>query len=426
MSKITKTLLKEVILDQREKKSPSYLIPRELENDIKKLGKSGQIVIISGIRRCGKSTLLKMINSSQKESDYYLNFDDERLIDFNVNDFQLLVEVFLELFGEQKTFYFDEIQNVDGWERFARRINDEGNKVYITGSNASMLSRELGTRLTGRYIEKHLYPFSFSEFLLFKGVDYNKKLQFNTKEKIKIKKIFGQYARLGGFPAHIKNEDSEYFKYLYESIIYRDIIVRYNLPNEKPLKELTHFCAGNMGKEISFNSLKEVVGLNSSTTIKEYFEYLENSFLIFLLPRFDFSFKKQVYFNKKTYFIDTALAKNIGFSFSEDFGRILENIVFLQLKRNDKEIYFNKNKKECDFIIKDKNKIVEALQVAKTLSDKKTKEREIAGLIEAIKTYNLRSGTIITEDDEGEEKIGKIIIKIVPIYKWLLERQNSG
>ncbi len=419
---ISKTILKEVILDQGEKKTPQYFVARELEEDVRKSGKSGQIVVISGIRRCGKSTLLQIIRSDRKESDYYLNFDDERLIDFNVKDFQLLIEVFLELFGEQKTFYFDEIQNVPGWELFINRLKREGYDIIITGSNASMLSRELGTHLTGRYIEKHLYPFSFAEFLDFKKIEYDKKLVFNTKEKIKIKKLFDQYVRLGGFPDYVKNENGDYLKSLYESIIYRDIIVRYNLPSEKPLKELAHFCASNFGKEISFNALKEVIGLHSSTTVKEYFEYLENSFLVFLLPRFDFSVKKQVYLNKKAYFGDMALAKNIGFYFSDDSGRILENIVFLHLKRKNKEIYFHKKNKECDFILKEGNKIVKALQIAKSLKNKKTKEREIAGLIEAMEEYKLKSGLIITEDEEDEIKINNSIIFIKPIYKWLLEQ----
>ena len=366
------------------------------------------------------STLLETIRALEKKHDYYLNFDDERLIDFNVNDVQLLIEVFLELFGEQKSFYFDEIQNVASWERFVRRIHDQGNRVYITGSNASMLSQELGTHLTGRYIEKHLYPFSFSEFLLFEKVNYDASIQFSTKKKVEIKKAFNKYFELGGFPSYINNKDSDYLKYLYENIIYRDIIVRYNLPNEKPLKELAYFCASNIGKEISFNSLKNVINISSSTSIKEYFEYFNNSFLVFLLPCFDFSFKKQIFLNKKVYFIDTALAKTVGFRFSEDYGRILENIVFLQLKRMGKDIYFHKKKKECNFLIKEKNKITKALQVVKSLSDKKVEEREITGLLEAMKEHKLKNGFIITEDEEGEEIIDNCRITIIPIYKWLL------
>jgi len=416
-----KTLLKEIISDQRRKALPLDFIERELESSIKE-SRSECVTIISGVRRCGKSTFLGAIRAKQKESDYFLNFDDERLIDFSVNDFQPLFEVFLELFGEQRIFYFDEIQNVSGWERFVRRLHDDGNKVFITGSNASMLSRELGTRLTGRYVEKRLFPFSFSEFLRFDKTNYNKALQFSTTEKIKIKKTFNRFLRLGGFPLYVKMQDGDYLKSLYESIIYRDIIVRYNIPNEKPLKELTHFCASNIGKEISFNSLKEVIGISSSTSIKEYFGYLENSFLVFLLPRFDYSLKRQTYLGKKIYFIDSALADNVGFRFSEDLGRMLENAVFLQLKRENKEIYFHRKEKECDFLIKNGNKITEAMQVSKSLKNEKTKQREISGLIEAMNEYELKNGTIITEDEEGDEKIDKFHITIKPIYKWLLER----
>ncbi|MCK5357132.1 MAG: ATP-binding protein, partial [Elusimicrobiales bacterium] len=395
-----KTILKEIVLDQKNKKMPVDFVRRDIELKVKK-DKGDHIVIISGIRRCGKSTLLNSIRQERKESDYFLDFDDERLIDFSVNDFQLLYEVFLELFGEQRVFYFDEIQNISGWERFIRRLHNNGNKVYITGSNASMLSRELGTHLTGRFIETCLYPFSFTEFLKFKKFEYNHNLHLNTQEKIKLKRMFNEYLRLGGFPSYIKTEDNDYLKSLYESIIYRDIIVRYKLPQEKPLKEVVHYCASNIAKEISFNSLKDIAGIKSSTSIKEYFEYLENSFFVFLLNRFDYSLKKQIYFNKKVYFCDMAMANNIGFHFSEDFGRVLENIVFLQLQRQGKEIYFHKSKVECDFLVKEKNRIIMAIQVSRSLKNKETRDREIFGLIDAIKQYKLKSGLILTEDEEG-------------------------
>ncbi|MCK5583408.1 MAG: ATP-binding protein [Elusimicrobiales bacterium] len=414
-----KTILKEIVMDQKNKKMPVDFVRRDIELKVKK-DKGDHIVIISGIRRCGKSTLLNSIRQEKKESDYFLDFDDERLIDFSVNDFQLLYEVFLELFGEQKVFYFDEIQNISGWERFIRRLHDNGNKVYITGSNASMLSRELGTHLTGRFIEICLYPFSFTEFLKFKKFEYNHNLHLNTQEKIKLKRMFNEYLRLGGFPSYIKTEDNDYLKSLYESIIYRDIIVRYKLPQEKPLKEVVHYCASNIAKEISFNSMKDIAGIKSSTSIKEYFEYLENSFFVFLLNRFDYSLKKQIYFNKKVCFCDMAMANNIGFHFSEDFGRVLENIVFLQLQRQGKEIYFHKSKVECDFLVKEKNRIIMAIQVSRSLKNKETRDREIFGLIDAIKQYKLKSGLILTEDEEGDIKEGGYNIKIMPVWKWLL------
>ncbi len=415
-----KNRIKKIILDQSLIKEKKDIIKRELENDIEKNKKSKQILILSGIRRCGKSTLLHKIRSKNKESDYYLNFDDERLIDFKVDDFQKLYEIFLELFGEQKTFYFDEIQNIENWERFVRRIHDDGNKIYITGSNASMLSRELGTHLTGRHVQKKLFPFSFREFLNYNNIRISNVERLDTRESIKMKKAFNLFFKKGGFPEYLKTNDIEYLKSLYESIIYRDIVTRYKLTNEKQIKELVFYSASNIGKEVSFNSLKNVIGVKNSTTVKEYFGYLENSFLVFLLPKYDYSLKKQIYYNKKLYIIDNALAQAVGFRFSEDYGRMLENIVFLELKRRAKEIFYHQAKKECDFIIKEGIKIVEAIQIVKTMSEEKTRKREMDGLIEAMEAYKLKQGLILTEDEEGEEMIANKKIKIMPVWKWLL------
>ena len=218
----------------------------------------------------------------------------------------------------------------------------------------------------------------------------------------------------------LKTNDIEYLKSLYESIIYRDIVTRYKLTNEKQIKELVFYSASNIGKEVSFNSLKNVIGVKNSTTVKEYFGYLENSFLVFLLPRYDYSLKKQIYYNKKLYIIDNALAQAVGFRFSEDYGRMLENIVFLELKRRAKEIFYHQAKKECDFIIKEGIKIVEAIQIVKTMSEEKTRKREMDGLIEAMEAYKLKQGLILTEDEEGEEMIANKKIKIMPVWKWLL------
>lgn len=409
--------LKEIVLDQERAKKNFPLIERDIFPKVEAYFKNPFVIIVSGLRRVGKSTLLQQIRA--KHQGYYLNFDDERLVNFHLEDFQKLHEVFLELFGEQNLFYFDEIQNVPGWERFVRRLHDQQKKVFITGSNASLLSRELGTHLTGRYLEINLYPFSFKEFLRLRGISYTPKEFYLTEIKAKLKKQLEEYISKGGLPEYLHTDNKDYLKTLYENLLYRDIIVRYKLPQEKVLKELVYFVANNISKELSFNSVKKLLNVGSPTTIKEYFQFLENSFLVFLVNKFDYSFKKQIYNNKKVYLIDNALALNLGFRISKDSGRLLENAVFLELKRRSHEIYYYSDKQECDFVVKDNNKISAAIQVCYELN-RDNKEREISGLLGALKYFKLKEGIILTHEQEEEMVIENKKIKIVPVWKWML------
>ena len=194
---MNKIELKAIIIDQNKRKQEENLADRDLFDKLESYIKNDLIIIISGVRRCGKSTLLSQIR--KKHPGYYINFDDERLINFKVEDFQILEELFIELYGEKKIFYFDEIQNIPIWERFVRRLHDERKKVFITGSNASMLSRELGTHLTGRYLGLELFPFSFKEFLNLKNVELNKNSLYLKAERAKIKTILKIIFLKGGF-----------------------------------------------------------------------------------------------------------------------------------------------------------------------------------------------------------------------------------
>ena len=414
---MNKEQLRDILLLQNEKiTTDEFLIERELLKKITEFENTPFVIIISGVRRCGKSTLLKQI---RPDDSYYINFDDERFVSFSVDDFQQMYEMLIELFGERKKFFFDEIQNIKGWERFVRRLHNQNNKIYVTGSNASMLSKELGTHLTGRHIALELFPFSFGEYLLFKNYELKELDRLTSIEKSKIRNIFLEFLDKGGFPEYLRTGKTEYLKNLYENILYRDIIVRHNLRSEKPLKITTHFAASNVGKELSFNSIKNLTGLTSATTIKEYFQYLENSYLMFLLPMYSDSLKKQIYNNKKVYCIDSKLAETVGFRFSQDRGRMLENAVFLQLKRQCKEMYYHRGKKECDLVVKEGNAIVAAIQVTWSLNDENRK-REIGGLMDALNSYDLDEGLILTFDREDEfKKDGKRII-IMPVWKWLL------
>jgi predicted AAA+ superfamily ATPase len=408
--------LEQVIQDQRLLKFEDGFLKRTPD-----FHSSNEILVISGIRRCGKSTLMQEIRTNNEESDYYLNFDDERLVSFSLDDFQKLYELFIELYGEQRTFYFDEIQNIKGWERFVRRLYDYGNKIYITGSNASMLSRELGTHLTGRYIQYELFPFSFKEFLHFNNIDFNPGKIKSTNGKSTTKSMFNKYFHVGGFPAFLKSGNTQYLESLYQSIIYRDVMVRNGIANEREILELVHYLASNVARLITYNSLTKVIGVKNPSTVKNYLSYLQNTYMIFLLSKHDYSLKKQLQNPKKVYFIDNALVRQLGFFNSEDNGRLLENIVFIELMRRKKDVYYHKNKKECDFVIKDKNKITEAIQVSWDISESKTLEREISGLVEAMRDYSLNEGLILTNSEEKRIIKDDKIINVKPVWKWLLE-----
>lgn len=419
-----KSLLCQVIADQRKEPMPETVVPRARFKELSHLVDNKQVIIISGIRRCGKSILMHILREHLPESDCCINFDDDRLALFKLEHFPMLLESFIELYGVQNTFYFDEIQNIPGWERFVRRLHNEGKKVFITGSNASLLSNELGTHLTGRHIAIKLFPFSFREYIYKKDPNILSKKNRSTTEFSLLKKYFSEFKVMGGMPEYLENNQKQYLQTLYESILYRDIIVRHKLTQQKTIKELVYYLASNNAKEFTYNSLRKLLGVASSNTISEYCHYLENSFLCFTLNRFSYSLKKQTHYAKKIYFIDQALAESLGFRFSEDNGRTLENIVFLQLIRDSKDVYFHKEKQECDFVVRDGYAVSEAIQVCVSLKDEKTKKREINGLIEAMDAYELKTGMIITEDEEFNESIEHndqtYQIAVVPCWKWLI------
>lgn len=416
-----KDLLKEVILEQKVI-SPEPFVDRHFPEN---LIKCKEIIIISGIRRCGKSVLLQQIRNTNIERDYYINFDDERLIHFKTENFRILHEVFIELFGEQSTFYFDEIQNIPEWERFVRRLYDAGNKIYLTGSNASLLSKELGTRLTGRNIPYELYPFSFSEYLSFRGMKHQPNDALTTKGRALLSKNFQQYLTEGGFPQFLHNSDNDYLKALYENILYRDVMVRNNLSNEREIIKLVTFLASNTAKLSSNNSLTVATGIKSPTTIKNYISYLADTYLLFQVNKFDYSLKKQIQNPKKTYFIDNALTSRLGFNFSGNTGRYLENLVFIELKRRKKTVFYHSDKHECDFVVRDGNTISEAIQVSYDISDTATYAREMAGLSEAMNLNKLSSGLVITANEDKTIVEDNKTIRIVPAWKWLLEKENK-
>ncbi len=422
-----KPLLKEIVLEQeKDRKSLDKGISRMALAVALRHAALPHAVVVSGVRRCGKSTLLnQVIGDHYKDGVYYLNFEDERLVDFTVEDFNDLYEVFLELYGEKKVFFFDEIQNIPKWEMFVRRMQGKGCKFFITGSNASLLSKELGTKLSGRNINIELFPFSFLEFLSFKGVQPSKNGLFLTVERATLKKHFSEYLRHGGMPEYLKYQDRVLLKRVYEDILYRDIVARYGIKQVKPLRELGLYLLSNIGGTFSYNNLKKVLGLGSMNTIKSYADYLENSYLIFLISKFSYSLKEQFVALKKIYCIDNGLAESIAFQFSKNKGKFLENLVFLELKRIGSEIYYYKttNNLEVDFLVKTGKKNLQLIQVADNLDNDKTRQREINSLTRAMEELKLKEALILTDDTEDDLKIEGKRIKIIPLYKWLLREE---
>ncbi|MCK5136293.1 MAG: ATP-binding protein [Bacteroidales bacterium] len=361
------------------------------------------VKILTGIRRCGKSTVLLQIARKHPHFNY-LSFEDPRLSAFGVNDFFKLEKIFGRI-GNSELFFFDEIQNVDGWERYVRVLHDKKQKVIVTGSNAKILSKELGTSLTGRQISLEVFPFSYVEYLA----------HFNLNAGVE---SFSGYFQLGGMPEFLNTKNRDVLLNLYNDLIYRDIVVRHGLRNPKIVKELGVFLATNIGKEFSFNNLAKTFELGSSNTVASYISYFEDAYLFLTVPRFSFSLKQQAKNPKKIYGIDTGLITNLSMSFSKDQGRLLENLVFIHLLRLGKDVYYYRQKGECNFIVSKNNKVEMAVQVCYDLNVDNLR-REVNGLAEALNELGLTEGFIFTFNQKDElEKDGKII-NVIPVWEWM-------
>lgn len=365
-------------------------------------------IILSGVRRCGKSTLLRQMSKKIKNF-YYFNFEDPKAYGFELGDFQRLDEVFHEEYQESNYYFFDEIQNVQKWELFIRAMLDKGKHFVITGSNASLLSKELGTRLTGRHLRYELFPFSFKEFLKLAS----KKADITS---------FQDYFIKGGFPQYLKVGSSEVLQELFNDILIRDISIRHKIRNLRALREMALYLITNVGKEFSYNSLKKIFKLGSVNSAISFVSYFEDSYMLFTVPKFDYSIKKQIINPKKVYSIDNGFSNVNSASFSEDKGRMLENLVFLSLRKKNREIFYFQENGECDFVIKQGTKITKAIQVCYELNEQ-NKEREITGLTEALEKFKLKEGLILTYDQEDEFKTDNNVIKVIPVWKWVLEEK---
>ena len=418
------------------KKSPDTGIPRffYLEK-LKKLLLTGQIIVITGARRSGKSFIMRqlakeLIKRGVNENRILIvNFEDPRFIDLNPQLLQQIYETYLEFLNpkDKPYIFFDEVQEVQKWEKWVRTMQElKKANIILSGSNAKLLSRELATLLTGRHLDITVFPLSFKEFLDFNGLYLKEELDFVSK-KIEIKRLMRNYLEFGSFPEVVlQKEKREILLSYFEDILNKDLVRRYKIRKSENLKALIKFYLANPSSLITFSSLEKSLKI-SADTIEKFSNYFETAYLTFFLKRFSFKIKEQEKSPRKVYTVDTGLANTIGFRFSQNLGKLAENIVFLELKRKalfypDLEFYYWKDERhrEVDFLIKEKLKVNKLLQVCWNIEDKETRKREIESLIKAMREFKLNEGLIINEDYEGEEKIKGKEIKFIPLWKWLL------
>ncbi len=397
---LTEDLLTYIIEDQLKTPEPTHLIRRMLPKETQ----TGRIRIISGIRRCGKSTFLRERFRDSGQA-LFLNFEDPRLEGFDLQDFYK-IETIADKQGKT-VFVFDEIQNVSEWEHYVRSAYDRKKQLFITGSNAGMLSRELGTKLTGRYRQTELFPFSYPEFLEFR----------NLQKGIE---SLERYLLEGGFPEYLEENDPEYLRTLLRDIVSRDIAVRRNLRNESDLIRLAVFLLSNCGKEFSFNRITGSLQISSVRTTIDYCDYLRESYLLDYIPRFSWSVRQQQNNPKKVFGVDTGLIKANSLSLSQDAGRLLENLVFTHLRRRVVKIEYYKDERcECDFVVREPG-VASAIQVCSRI-DRQNMQREVTGLKNAIIATKVKQGYIITLDQE-DTLDG---FPVIPAWKWLSDSNLS-
>ncbi|MBW1926524.1 MAG: ATP-binding protein [Deltaproteobacteria bacterium] len=429
-----KRKLRELLVEHKEHalKAGDYFA-RQASSDPDRLFAQKEIHTITGVRRSGKSTLMrllmkKLLDSGRTELNQllFLNFEDERFTEFRSSDFQALYEAYLELeapLAGKKYFFLDEIHNVPVWQRWVNRLYEfEDIKIFVTGSNAAMLSSEVATALTGRNRIMELFPFSFREFVRVKGTIPDDRDFLRPEKRAALVHLFDRYVQTGGFPEALKTGDTSILQEYFRDIIYRDIVARHGLRNVRELKELALYLASNISCRMSYKKLQDLISVRSVNTVKNYLSYLEDAFLFIRINLFDYSIKKQIYNPAKIYCVDHALAAAAGFRFSADIGRTLENIVCLELKRRGHEIYYWRNRAglEVDFLVKQGLDITGAIQVCHDLEEPGTKRREIKAALAAAKKFGLDKVTVVTSDLWQEETLDGVKIDYLPVWKWLL------
>lgn len=428
-----KNIILQLIDDFHERKLPELVFRNKEFSEVK-----GKAEVVIGMRRAGKTwfcyqKIKELLGSGiKKEQILYLNFEDDRLLEFNVNNFQEILDVYFGKYPEHRNvrcyFFFDEIQRIDQWEMFIRRLLDTENlQIFITGSSSKLLGSEIATSLRGRSLPIEIFPFSFEEYLKFHGLFSDRPKTFGANTASKLRKAVKDYLEVGGFPEVQKTDLDvriEILQGYIDSVLLKDIIERHKVSNVLVLKHLVRHIMNSSGGQFSvnkfFNTMKSMSIKCTKNSLYEYLDHLTDAFLFYKVPIHSRSEKSRLINPAKIYTIDTGLLNAMTFRNSNNCGQSLETMVFMHLRRGGYDVeYLNtKDGREVDFFTRDRiSGDTQLIQVCREMSDKKTFARELHGLKNAMDELSLPTGTIVTWDDETviENKI-----KIIPIWKWLL------
>jgi hypothetical protein len=431
--------IKSIILDFQEVRLETG-VPRRIRIETVR----GKAAVCIGVRRSGKSTYLFQIIQRLKDSGVprenilYLNFFDDRLHNLRQNNLGLITEAYYSLYPEKKNAeivycFFDEIQAVPGWEPFVDRLmRTEKCEVYLAGSSAQMLSKEIATQMRGRALSWEMFPFSFREFLDWKGIDSASTL--STKKRLVVQKAFEEYWDTGGFPevAGLSRDlqikiHQEYF----HAILFRDLVERHDVSHPKAVTDLAHWLADNTASMYSVNSLtrylKSLGHKAPKSVVSNYLEWFEDAYFLFTVRIFDASLARSNTNPKKVYCVDHALVTSVSSGILVNSGHLLENLVFTALRRLHPKIYYYKTKtgREVDFIVPLRKRVRMLIQVCESLAEPQTRKRETAALAEAMTELNLKSGTIVTRGEDEQIDAGGGAINVVPIWRFLLDLPES-
>ncbi|MEK6938811.1 MAG: ATP-binding protein [Nanoarchaeota archaeon] len=432
-------IIKTILAEWKGKNIPT-VIPRDINIQDYLNMKVNKILVLNGFRRVGKTYILyglatELLKSNSREEVVQINFEDER-IPPKTDFLSGLLPTAEEIFDKKiKYLFLDELHNIPNWSKWLRRTYDNQDiRIFVSGSSSRMSEEEIPTELRGRFLEIKVFPLSFKEFLKFKKLSFDFKiLDYSEKEKSAMLKALTEYITYGGLPEVVledQNKKLELAQSYYSTVIKRDIVERYNLKNEESLKALLKLLLDSKEYSISktYNTLKSLGYEVGKSTVQKYISYIENSYFAFSLSIFSYKIKDQMQYPKKIYFIDNVFINSISTKFGDNFGRLYENIVAVELKRRKKENYYWKNmkKEEVDFVIKEDTHVKQLIQVCYDLSDQDTKKRELRALLNSSKDLKCDNLLIINADHLGVEEVEwfgiKRKVEFIPLWKWLLEK----